>query len=113
TCYPLAHASLWDAIAKNLSQRRDSDMNKLSLLTLFVGFLGAQSSAQQFTYVPINVQCATTATAESCPAGLMPGQVAPQTSAKGINARGDIVGRSEERRVGKGCRYRGRTYQDK
>jgi len=67
-------------------------MNKLSLLTLFVGFLGAQSSAQQFTYVPINVQCATTATAESCPAGLMPGQVAPQTSAKGINARGDIVG---------------------
>jgi hypothetical protein len=32
------------------------------------------------------------AAASACPAGLAPGQVAAQTSARGINSRGDIVG---------------------
>ena len=40
--------------------------------------------------VSFDVSCETGAT--SCPTGLVPGGVARQTSARGINARGDIVG---------------------
>src|SRR5204862_7657242 len=53
------------------------------------GEVFAQSS---YTFIPIDVQCAAGVAASACPAGLVPGQVAAQTSAKGINARGDIVG---------------------
>ena len=54
--------------------------------------LAAQAVAQPYTYVPIDVQCPSTADASVCPAGLAPGQVAAQTGARGINARADIVG---------------------
>ena len=40
--------------------------------------------------VSFDVSCETGVT--TCPAGLVPGGVARQTSARGINARGDIVG---------------------
>jgi hypothetical protein len=48
--------------------------------------------ADEYSFVRIDVQCSATAAASDCPAGLTPGLVAAQTSAKGINARGDIVG---------------------
>lgn len=54
--------------------------------------LAGQAFAQQYTVVSIDVRCPSTADASACPAGLAPGQVAAQTSARGINARGDIVG---------------------
>ena len=54
--------------------------------------LAGQASAQPYTYVPIDVQCPSTAHPAVCPAGLAPGQVAAQTGARGINARGDVVG---------------------
>ena len=47
---------------------------------------------QQYTFIPIDVQCPAATAASDCPAGLTPGQVAAQTSARGINARGDVVG---------------------
>ena len=52
--------------------------------------IAAQAVAQQYTYLPLDVTCDAEAT--SCPAGLAPGEVAAQTSARGVNARGDIVG---------------------
>ena len=52
--------------------------------------LAGQAFAQPYKFIPIDVHCA--ATASSCPAGLAPGQVAAQTGARGINARGDVVG---------------------
>jgi hypothetical protein len=54
--------------------------------------LAGQAFAQPYRFVPIDVSCPAAADASACPAGLAPGQVAAQTSAKGINARGDIVG---------------------
>lgn len=45
---------------------------------------------QQF--ISFDVACLDTTPVSACPAGLAPGQTAAQTSAKGINARGDIVG---------------------
>jgi hypothetical protein len=51
-----------------------------------------QAFAQQYTFVPIDVHCPAMAAASECPAGLAPGQVAAQTGARGINARGDVVG---------------------
>jgi len=57
-----------------------------------MAMLPGQASAQQYTFVSIDVQCSATADASECPAGLAPSQVAAQTSAKGINARGDVVG---------------------
>jgi len=51
---------------------------------------GAPAFAQQYTYTPIDVLCEAAATA--CPEGLAPGSAAKQTSARGINARGDVVG---------------------
>ena len=55
---------------------------------VLVGAGGA--SAQGYTYIPIDVSC--DASAATCPAGLAAEAVAKQTSARGINARGDIVG---------------------
>jgi hypothetical protein len=52
--------------------------------------LAPRAFAQQYSYVLIDVSCE--AAASACPAGLAPGSVATQTSAKGINARGEIVG---------------------
>ena len=53
--------------------------------------LGAvQASAESYTFTLFDVRCEIDAI--SCPAGLVPGGVASQTSARGINARGDIVG---------------------
>jgi hypothetical protein len=52
----------------------------------------APAFAQEYAYTAIDVSCAPDAAATSCPAGLAPGGVARQTSAKGINARRDIVG---------------------
>jgi len=54
--------------------------------------LTGQAFAQQYTFLSMDVQCPATAAASECPAGLTPGQVAAQTSARGINARGDVVG---------------------
>jgi hypothetical protein len=54
--------------------------------------LAGQAFAQPYRFVPIDVPCPATAAASVCPAGLAPGQVAAQTSARGINSRGDIVG---------------------
>ena len=54
--------------------------------------LAGYAFAGEYTFVSIDVQCPATADAADCPAGLTPGQVASQTSIKGINARGDIVG---------------------
>jgi len=69
-------------------------MRKKALFSLVSGtfMLVIPVFAQQYTFVPLDVQCPATAAASECPAGLVPGQVAAQTSAKGINARGDIVG---------------------
>lgn len=54
--------------------------------------MAAPAFAQEYAYTAIDVSCAPAAAATSCPAGLAPGGVARQTSARGINARGDIVG---------------------
>lgn len=54
--------------------------------------LAGHAVAQSYTFVPIDVHCPATAAASACPAGLLPGQVATQTSARGVNSRGDIVG---------------------
>ncbi len=69
-------------------------MKRTTPLACFVGtlLLAGQARAQDFKFIPIDVQCPVTAAASECPAGLSPGQVAAQTSPKGINARGDIVG---------------------
>ena len=54
--------------------------------------LAGHAFAQPYRFVPIDVECPPTASASSCPVGLAPGQVAAQTSLKGINSGGDIVG---------------------
>jgi hypothetical protein len=54
--------------------------------------LAGQAFAQPYQFMAIDVSCAATAAASECPAGLAPGQIAAQTSAKGINARGNVVG---------------------
>jgi uncharacterized membrane protein len=54
--------------------------------------LAGQAFAQPYRFVPIDVHCPETAAASACPAGLAPGQVAAQTSARGVNSHGDIVG---------------------
>jgi hypothetical protein len=65
-----------------------------TLFSLIAGplLLAGQAFAQHYTFVPIDVHCPATADASACPAGLAPGQVAVQTGARGINARGDVVG---------------------
>ena len=49
-----------------------------------------QAFAESYSFTLFDVRCETDAI--SCPAGLVPGGVASQTSARGINSRGDIVG---------------------
>jgi hypothetical protein len=71
------------------------NMRKKALFVLLSGtlmVLALPLFAEQYTFVAIDVFCPTTAVVAACPAGLAPGQVAAQTSARGINARGDIVG---------------------
>ena len=69
-------------------------MKKLSvsMLPSALLLLATQAFAQSFTYVPIDVHCDAAAAPKSCPAGLVPGQVASQTSARGISPSGHIVG---------------------
>jgi probable HAF family extracellular repeat protein len=69
-------------------------MNKKALVAGISGMLllAGQAFAQPYTFLTVDVQCLPTAAAATCPAGLAPGQTAAQTAAKGINARGDIVG---------------------
>lgn len=59
----------------------------LSASVLFAGRASAQ-----YTLTTIDVHCPATTSAAECPTGLAPGQVAAQTSARGINPQGDIVG---------------------
>ena len=54
--------------------------------------LASQGFAQDYTFISIDVSCPAAAAPAACPAGLAPGQVAAQTSVRGINAGGDIVG---------------------
>ena len=52
--------------------------------------IAAPAAARQYAYTSIEVRCEVGAT--SCAAGVSPGGVAAQTSARGINPSGDIVG---------------------
>jgi len=52
--------------------------------------IAAQAAAQEYAFTTIDVNCDIGAT--SCPEGLGPGEVARQTTIRGINARGDMVG---------------------
>jgi probable HAF family extracellular repeat protein len=54
--------------------------------------LTGQPMAGGYRYVPFDVSCSIDTPVSACPAGLVPGQIAAQTAAKGINARGEIVG---------------------
>ena len=54
--------------------------------------MAGHAFGQRYTFVPIDVQCPAETPAPDCPAGLTPGQAAAQTGARGINARGDVVG---------------------
>src|SRR5262245_4739418 len=67
-------------------------MNTKAALSLMSGTLliAAQALAQEYTFSLVDVRC--DAGAISCPAGLAPGGVAGQTSVRGINARGHVVG---------------------
>ena len=67
-------------------------MQPNTVLSLATGLLllSAPAAARQYAYTSIEVRCEAGATV--CPAGLAPGGVATQTSARGINPGGDIVG---------------------
>ena len=67
-------------------------MRMQTLLAAMLGtfVLAGDAGAQPYRFIPVDVHCPATAVA--CPAGLAPGQVAAQTSARGINSSGDIVG---------------------
>jgi hypothetical protein len=80
-------------IANRIGFRPDATTMK-ALFSVISGtlMLAGQAFGQPYTFVPIDVHCPATAAAADCPAGLAPGQVAAQTSARGINSRGDIVG---------------------
>src|SRR5688572_23320229 len=67
-------------------------MNTSAALTVMSGTLliAAQAFAQEYSYTLVDVRC--DAGAISCPAGLSPGGVASQTSVRGINPHGDMVG---------------------
>jgi len=62
-------------------------LSSVSAILLLTASTFAQ---EQYTYVSFDVSCG--AARATCPAGLAPGAVARQTSARGINAPGDIVG---------------------
>ena len=80
-------------IANRIGFRPDAtEMKALFLVISGTFMLAGQAFAQPYTFVPIDVHCPATAAAFACPTGLAPGQVAAQTSARGINSRGDIVG---------------------
>ncbi len=69
-------------------------MKNRALFVLVSGLLllTGQTFGQSYTFLQIDVSCNAASAASDCPAGLVPGQVAVQTTAKGINAVGDIVG---------------------
>ena len=69
-------------------------MKTHAIFSIMLGtfMLAGQAVAQTYRFVPVDVRCPATAAASACPAGLAPGQVATQTSARGINSRGEIVG---------------------
>ena len=69
-------------------------MKGKTLFSLVSGsvMLAGQAFAQGYTFTSIDVSCPAAAAAAACPAGLAPGQAAASTGARGINARGDIVG---------------------
>lgn len=69
-------------------------MTSQALFSVISGslLLASPAFAQDYTFISIDVNCSATTAAADCPAGLAPGQVATQTSARGINARGDVVG---------------------
>ena len=69
-------------------------MRTQTLFSLVSGMLmlTGQALAQQYAFVAIDVQCPAAAEASDCPAGLVPGQTAAQSGARGINPQGDIVG---------------------
>jgi hypothetical protein len=75
------------------SHNRGEQM-KLALLPVIAATLmfPGEGFAQSYRFVAIDVRCPAGAEQAECPAGLSPGQVAVQTSARGINSRGDIVG---------------------
>ncbi len=67
--------------------------NKTLFLSVVSTMLLARPAfADSYSFVAIDVRCSPAAAASDCPAGLTPAQVAAQTSVKGINARGDMVG---------------------
>ncbi len=67
-------------------------MQPKSVVSLAAGLLliSAPAAARQYAYTSIDVSCPVGAS--TCPAGLAPGGVATQTSVRGINAGGDMVG---------------------
>jgi len=67
-------------------------MQPNSVISFATGLLliSAPAAAGQYAYTSIEVRCEVGATA--CPAGLAPGGTAAQTSVRGINAGGDMVG---------------------
>jgi len=69
-------------------------MKSQALFSVISGslLLAGHAFAQDYTYISFDVHCPATTVAAECPAGLSPGQVAAQTAARGINARGDVVG---------------------
>lgn len=64
----------------------------LFVLTFGLLLLASQAFSQSYSLLSLDVSCDAASAASECPTGLTPGQVAAQTAAKGINARGDIVG---------------------
>jgi hypothetical protein len=54
--------------------------------------LTGHAFAQGYRFVALDVHCPAAAEASACPAGLAPGQVVAQTSARGVNSRGEVVG---------------------
>lgn len=69
-------------------------MNIKAVFAVIAGtfILADPSFAQPYRFIPIDVHCPAGDAAAACPTGLAPGQVAAQTSARGTNARGNIVG---------------------
>jgi len=78
--------------SRNAREMETTVMKTQAIFSFVSGTLlvAAQAFSQPYTYLPFDVRCDADAT--SCPAGLAPGGVAAQTGARGINARGDVVG---------------------
>jgi hypothetical protein len=88
---PQPRTRSWPGFA--ISSNGVNPYEKPGAFSVIAGFLllAGQASAQDYTFVSIDVHCSATTAAADCPEGLAPGQVATQTSARGINARGEIV----------------------